>query len=70
MGSLGNMPAIPLVDMTLYTCGSEADKNHFCESLLQAFSNQGMVKVANHSIPHEKIKSAFEWVSLVSSALC
>lgn len=65
MGSIDtrNMSEIPLLDMSWYTSGTEFEKSSFCESLLQAFSHQGMIKLVNHGISEDDIKGAFKWVS-------
>ncbi|KAL3421016.1 hypothetical protein PVAG01_07461 [Phlyctema vagabunda] len=65
MGSIGigahTSSEIPLLDMSWYTSGSELERRQFCASLLQSFSHQGMVKLINHSIREDDIKSAFHW---------
>ena len=47
--------AIPLVDLSKYTQGSEVDQKEFVEKLGKAFSEVGFVGVVNHGISQELV---------------
>jgi isopenicillin N synthase-like dioxygenase len=56
------MNTIPVVDLSQYTEGSEADKNKFVHALGTAYEEVGFVAVVNHGIPQTLIKKLYEQV--------
>jgi isopenicillin N synthase-like dioxygenase len=56
------MNTIPVVDLSQYTEGSEADKNKFVHALGSAYEEVGFVAVVNHGIPQTLIKKLYEQV--------
>ena len=56
------MNTIPVVDLSQYTEGNEADKNKFVHALGTAYEEVGFVAVVNHGIPQTLIKKLYEQV--------
>jgi len=52
--------AIPLVDLSKFVSGNEADRNNFVAQLGDAFHNVGFVGVINHGIPQSKIDAFYD----------
>lgn len=51
------------LDFAQYLKGNEQDKKSFCVSLVDAFRNEGFVKLRNHGIEKD-INEVFQWVSV------
>lgn len=47
--------AIPVVDLSKFTSGSEADRNAFVKEIGDAFNSIGFVGVVNHGIPKQLV---------------
>lgn len=58
--------AIPLVDLSKYTQGTEEEKEQFVEALGNAFHNVGFVGVINHGIPKQLVDEFYSY----SKAFC
>lgn len=54
--------AIPVVDLSLFTQGTEAEKQAFVQQLGKAYEDVGFVAVKNHGIPDELIAALYEYV--------
>lgn len=54
--------AIPVVDLSLFTNGTEAEKEAFVQQLGKAYEEVGFVAVKNHGIPDELIAALYEYV--------
>lgn len=54
-----SISGIPLVDLSLYTQGNEAQKRQFVADLGKAFVEVGFVGVANHGIASELVKEFY-----------
>jgi len=53
--------AIPLVDLSKYTQGTEEEKEQFVEALGNAFHNVGFVGVINHGIPKQLVDEFYSY---------
>jgi len=53
---------IPVLDASLFTQGTEAQKLHFANDLMAGFKRYGFVKLINHEIPEETVAEVFDWV--------
>ena len=53
--------AIPLVDLSKFTQGSEADRKEFVDQLGKAFHEIGFVGVINHGIPKSLIDDFYNY---------
>lgn len=56
------MDFIPQVDLSLFTQGSESDKQKFVQDLGKAFENIGFVTVINHGIPQDLVDNFYSTV--------
>ena len=54
-----SISGIPLVDLSLYTAGNQAEKQQFVADLGKAFVEVGFVGVVNHGIPSELVKEFY-----------
>ncbi|TVY30900.1 putative 2-oxoglutarate-dependent dioxygenase [Lachnellula hyalina] len=52
---------IPVLDASLFTQGTEAQKLHFANDLMAGFKRYGFVKLINHEIPEETVAEVFNW---------
>lgn len=50
---------IPVIDLSLYTAGTDQDRVHFINTLGESFQNIGFVAVTNHGIPQHTISEVY-----------
>lgn len=59
---------LPTLDLALFTKGTVAERQKCAEKIVDSFRNHGFVKLTNHGIPEETVKSYMGAVS--SPILC
>ena len=61
--------ALPKIDLSLFTKGSQRDREQVALDLLNGFSKHGFVKIVSHGILQADVVKVFEWVRLSISLL-
>lgn len=66
MATESNVPQrrVSRLDFGLYLKADDHQKRKFCADLVNAFRNEGFVKLRNHGIEKKDIEQIFEWVSI------
>jgi isopenicillin N synthase-like dioxygenase len=54
--------ALPTLDLSRFTDGSELERQKLASDLLASLSQHGFVKLVNHGIPDETVSKLFDWV--------
>lgn len=60
------MADLPTLDFSLFTKGNEAESKKCAEKIVQSFKDHGFVKLTNHGIPEETVKTYMGAVSKIS----
>jgi hypothetical protein len=57
------MSDLPTLDFSLFTKGDEAQSKQCAQKIVQSFRDHGFVKLTNHGIPEETVKTYMGAVS-------
>lgn len=52
------------LDFGKFLHGNEQEQKELCRKLVEAFRNEGFVKLRNHGVSNERVSGVFEWVSV------
>ena len=52
------------LDFGKFLHGNEREQKELCRKLVDAFRNEGFVKLRNHGVSNERVSGVFEWVSV------
>jgi len=58
---------IPTLDLSIFTSGTQADKEAWCLDLLEVCKTFGFVKLKGHGFSDEPLSELFKWVSTSSN---
>lgn len=54
---------LPTLDFSLFTKGTEKEKQECARQIVDSFSKHGFVKLTNHGLPEETVKAYMKAVS-------